>query len=551
MAWSRPWMRGVERADAASQRGRIGFGIAVGALFAAYLAVGLYFVYFGRVNHDEGWYLYAARMVYEGAFPYRDFAFFQAPLLPFFYGLLQKLFGDGLTVGRLTSLALGAATILLGARLAFERSGRLATLLFLAVIPMTPMVIWCFTTTRTEPLVAFLLLTGAFLLLRPSASALASSGALVALVLAAATRISMLVALALLFIWVSLRHRRSRSELVVALLPAALVIAALVWVAFASGVDLAFFNLITSQAERHDQLQPAEALGLADFLFKRLVDLANLHASFGIVPALSLAYAGGTAALWLARSQPTEPGGNAFPGVVAPLMALGLAAYLPNLVARAVYSIYFAPTFLLLLIVAACAVGHQFERAGRGGRAAIISGLAVLLLFQAGTLAKESARHLPLDQDEPDLRELRKVALYLAEVVPAGQTLLTMDTYLAVESGRRVPSGWEMGIFSYFPTRSEDDGRRFKLLTDERLSQSLGSATVGAVVLSDRALGVLVNKQHSAYRFFSRLTEEKLQAALPGLEGYHLARVFPHFGQFRGNLYILLPDDDEVSPGTL
>ncbi len=540
-------MPGVGGPDPASPRGRVGFGLAVGALLAAFLAVGIYFAYYGRVNQDEGWYLYAARMVYQGAFPYRDFAFFQAPLLPYVYGLFQNLFGDGLLVGRLTSLALGVGTIALGSRLAFERGGRLAALLFLAVIPMTPMVIWCFTTTRTQPLVAFLLMTGAFLLLRPSASALASSGALLALLLAAATRISLLVVLALVFAGVYLRHRRSRSELFVALLPATLVGAALLLVAFGD-LDLALFNLITSQAERHDQLQPAEAVGLSRFLITRLRDLANLHASFGIVPALSLAYGCGVAALWLRRSRRSEPGGDEFPAVAA-LTALALAAYLPSLVVRIVWPIYFAPVFPLLLIVAACAAGHQFERAARAGRGAIITGVAVLLLFQAGTFASKSGRHL--SSDEPDLRELREVALYLAEVVPAGQTLLTMDTYLAVESGRRVPSDWEMGIFSYWPTRSEDEGRRFKLVTDERLSRSLSSATVGAVVLSDRALGILLKKHHKAYRFYHQLTEEELKAALPGLEGYHLAAVFQHFGQFRDNLYILLPDDVEASPGML
>ena len=49
MACSGPWMRGAERADAASPQGRIGFGLAVGALLAAYLAVSLYFVYFGAL----------------------------------------------------------------------------------------------------------------------------------------------------------------------------------------------------------------------------------------------------------------------------------------------------------------------------------------------------------------------------------------------------------------------------------------------------------------------------------------------------------------------
>ena len=67
----------------------LGFRLAVGALFLAYLGAACYFAEIGRLNQDEGWYLYASRLVYEGRLPYRDFAFFQAPFLPYVYGLPQ------------------------------------------------------------------------------------------------------------------------------------------------------------------------------------------------------------------------------------------------------------------------------------------------------------------------------------------------------------------------------------------------------------------------------------------------------------------------------
>lgn len=55
----------------------------VGGLLLA--AAGVYFVHYGRLNHDEGWYLYAARLILDGQLPYRDFAFYQSPLLPIVY----------------------------------------------------------------------------------------------------------------------------------------------------------------------------------------------------------------------------------------------------------------------------------------------------------------------------------------------------------------------------------------------------------------------------------------------------------------------------------
>ncbi len=58
------------------------FALGVSTLFALYLLLAALAVVQGRINHDEGGCLYAARRVLEGDLPYRDFACFQAPLLP-------------------------------------------------------------------------------------------------------------------------------------------------------------------------------------------------------------------------------------------------------------------------------------------------------------------------------------------------------------------------------------------------------------------------------------------------------------------------------------
>ena len=159
------------------------FALGVSALFALFLLLAAGAVVQGRINHDEGWYLYAAGRVLEGALPYRDFAYFQAPLLPFVHAPAQLLFGPGVVVGRLTSLALSIGTVALGARLAFVHGGRLAALFFLGILCLTPQQLWAFTTTRTEPLVAFWLMLAAFFLLARPVSARASGAALAAMVL--------------------------------------------------------------------------------------------------------------------------------------------------------------------------------------------------------------------------------------------------------------------------------------------------------------------------------------------------------------------------------
>jgi hypothetical protein len=509
------------------------------ALFVAHAAIALGFAFYGRVNHDEGWYLLAARQLREGALPYRDFAFFQAPLLPFVYALAQPLLGEGLAAGRIVSFAFGAAAIALAARLAHRLGGRPAALLLLATAPLAPRALWCLTTTRTEPLVAFLWTLCALLLLRPSRSAAASAGALAAAVLAAGTRISSLPALALVALWVLLRHRGARSELRVALLPGAALAAALCAVALAAGPEAVFFDVVTAQADRHAQLAPAEAFGAGRFLLRRLRDLAMLQASFGIVPVLGFACAIGAAVL--ARRAPANDPTRAFAASVARLALLAFAVYLPNLAPRVVWPEYFAGVYPLFLVIAAGSAGRGCALAAPAQRRAFAAAIAVLWLFQAALFAREIEGHVSIAS--PDLRELQSFSAELARLVPAGRTLLTLDAYLAVESGLAVPEGFEMGLFAYFPNRSAEDGRRLKILTDARLAEALASPSVGLAAISDRALGVLVNKQYGAYRPYAQLTQEEIHAALPGLARYRLERVVPEFGQFRENLYVLRPDD--------
>lgn len=68
-----------------------------------YLAFAFSFILLGKANADEGWYLYASKLVYEGQLPYQDFAYTQTPLLPYVYGIAQKIFSPSIYLGRIVT----------------------------------------------------------------------------------------------------------------------------------------------------------------------------------------------------------------------------------------------------------------------------------------------------------------------------------------------------------------------------------------------------------------------------------------------------------------
>ena len=140
-----------------------------------------------------------------------------------------------------------------------------------------------------------------------------------------------------------------------------------------------------------------------------------------------------------------------------------------------------------------------------------------------------------------DLELLHTAANEVRARVPEESLLLTFDTYLAVEAGRRVPKGFEMGVFSWFPNRPAEDGRTLGLLTTDRLLSAFDSPDLGGVAVSDQGLGILITRSHFGYRPRRILQQDQITQAFPPLQRFRLDRTLPAFGQQRTALYLFVP----------
>src|ERR1700694_3313720 len=58
---------------------------AVGVVCIVYVAGLMHYAHVRPIDGDEGYYTTAARLVWEGKTPYRDFSYPQGPLLPYIY----------------------------------------------------------------------------------------------------------------------------------------------------------------------------------------------------------------------------------------------------------------------------------------------------------------------------------------------------------------------------------------------------------------------------------------------------------------------------------
>ncbi|RMG39307.1 MAG: hypothetical protein D6719_13665 [Candidatus Dadabacteria bacterium] len=116
------------------------------------------------VAPDEGYYLYAARMVSEGFLPYKDFFYPQAPLFPFAYGVLFKLFGCSWHVARFFSALLALITGALLARYCKRKWGAVGFWLAGLLYFLSLFVSSWYTTAQTYSLSVFFLFLSFYLL---------------------------------------------------------------------------------------------------------------------------------------------------------------------------------------------------------------------------------------------------------------------------------------------------------------------------------------------------------------------------------------------------
>ena len=80
------------------------------AVMVAFGAEAFFFVTHSYLNRDEGWYTLSGQLAYHGSVPYRDFPYFQMPLVPYVFGLAQTLFAPTITTGRVFASVLGAVS---------------------------------------------------------------------------------------------------------------------------------------------------------------------------------------------------------------------------------------------------------------------------------------------------------------------------------------------------------------------------------------------------------------------------------------------------------
>lgn len=452
-------------------------------IIVLFCCIAVIYILVGEVNEDEGWYLYASKLVYQGKVPYRDFSYTQSPVLPYVYGGLQQLFGVSLLLGRIITGFFGLVALVLTMAVAKIFSGDRASLVAGAAIAANPFAIYFMIITKTYSLSIMLIALSLFLVFKKGNKGIHYPLSAACLAIAIGVRLTVLPVLVLTLIYIAIVKRKYflRS-------------------AAASGVTLAtiflpfiildprasYFNILGYHMARYNPQTTAELIlgKLRAFFeilikFPFLIPFIFLGLGLFLVPRINR--------LWLSPKK-------------------DIKGYWPHLLVFSsfisVFLIHFVPGgslpeyHVLNLPLAALFAGWLFDEWSLEIKESYKESLLALLVIGLLLFSLVGARpihrfldprtsYVNLSGGRLPVHEVSQVGRFVKEHTSPDQQLFTTHTYLAMEANRDVLEGMEMGIFSFYPEWSTERAKRYEVVNFEILKEYVRTRRAKALIITD------------------------------------------------------------------
>ena len=438
----------------------------------AVMGIGGASLYFGDLNQDEGWYLYAARLVTQGQLPFIDFATTQMPVMPFAYALANPVVEVlGVAGGRLVTFLLGFTTMLgaawLAARLSRQQSDKgVAALAVFILVGINLFQVYFFTIVKTYALGGLLLVAGLMLLSveYKRSNRWAPFFAAVLLVMATGTRLSAGFVLPVVLLGMVLRRSEANHQATIGFILGAVLAAAALFLPFAMRAPEAFwFALVEYHAGREVGGVVPQLAYKAGFLIRLVRDY---FVAISLATGLLLWVIWRRAAGREAEGASTEP---TCPLSVGMLWGSVLLVSLVHVAAPFPYDDYQAMIYPLFGVAVVVSLMRRLQWHAPAQSWAVtcllvvsMAGVAASPILEGWFVGPRDRIWWPMKARAP-LRVLQDTADHLRDELGMrpGDTLLTQDPYLAVEAGMTIPHGLELGPFSYFPgwTRERAEAR--------------------------------------------------------------------------------------------
>lgn len=436
-----------------------------------YLIISIIYLFLGRLNGDEGWYLYASRLVFEGNVPYRDFAYAQMPLLPYIYGLLQVAIHYGLYFGRITSIFFSFASIIFAVLIARKYGGIKACGIVAVLLATFAYGIYFNTLAKTYALTTFFFMLSFLLLSSNIRDSVKFPLAVISAILAAVTRLPALLFFIPVLIY-SLYYSSRKTKFVICALCFA-VFGVFIFLFVADNTESILWNLITQHAERWGSKSGFKAI--EDVMFFRIPSLMLVFGPY--LPMLSFAayffYKNkGNVIAYLKKNVQIV-------AVISGLM-LFLGVSLLNGGWNVEYAVPVAAP-LLSLMAAAISKMHTHYRNNLPVKSFLFLLLAVTFLITFGYLPI----YVDLSGGGLPIEEIKNISAFVSQRSAASDRILVFEAlWIAIDSNRYALPGMTMGQFSYQDVDAKK-AKELKIVNYDMVLYYVKNKTAKIVILTD------------------------------------------------------------------
>jgi hypothetical protein len=460
---------------------------------------------------DEGFFALAARSVTYGLKPYRDFLFIQMPLLAYAYGAWFSIFGVSITSGRALSVFMTACAIACVMMSCHRRAGLWPAVLAGLLWSTSIYTAWDLSLIKTQSLCNVLIAAALFAIPTHDTSRRLARAALAMglMSLAFFTRLTLVIPLVLLWLYLAWEFRRQFAGYLL-VLAANILLIALAFAFFWADGNMWFGIYVT----HHD------FYGAAPWTWGRLGWTLKYSLGNQFVIATLLLLAGVRFCTMLTdRARWPE---LLFPAYcLASYVAVTLAHWsqVQSYPTHQTVLTSFAVVFIALLLAPAVNVIAERYR---------VSGLAALVCFVTMCSPFSECGIAPLVDGEKKPDWLKQAATILRRHAEPGAELLTFNLELAIDGKYSVFPGCELGEWSYFAGLPEEVAEKRRVLNARRLYTAIREAKTPIVTITDRDFGIMAAGNPEAAKTLKSLLDDH----------YYNVGIVKKYGQFAQDLYI-------------
>ncbi|MGD2254035.1 MAG: hypothetical protein PVF70_14075 [Anaerolineales bacterium] len=448
-----------------------------------FIIFSLAYLFLGQPNADEGWYLYASKLVFEGEIPYRDFAYTQTPLLPYIYGLPQVLLQPSIYLGRATSVALSIGNLLLCITLACRYAGERGAGFAALLLSLFTYGIYFASIVKTYALLSLLFTLTFFVLSSKNPGTLKYPLAVVLSFGAAMVRLSavlFLIPIAIYSLASALREKTKGTFILVTLTCMGLTIGALLFF-YSSDLESVKWNLLVHHIEQWGGISAAGKV--EQVLSVRIPQLIETfdYFVFGLFPISILALRDGKSRTrtktYLRRNSPIW------------VVGIGLALFSISHFATGGWHVeYFVPALMSFLPIVAIAFSKVYDLQKSFASRVLLQIVLFIILLVAPL--HHNVVHIDMSGKELPLEEIREVSASISRLSGPSDRLFVLEAlWTAIDSNRSVMPGMTMAQFSY-QDMSREMAERIRLVNGEIVLEYINNCSAKVVVLTDLDWGM-------------------------------------------------------------